>query len=106
MSNKIDSPVGPAAAPAAVRPVLARTRDPEADLAPSGPAGGRDSLRLTGEGRVMHELEQRVNKDSGVDENKVAEVRRILAQGLYNADPAAIAGRLMQVEWSLGQKTS
>ena len=53
----------------------------------------------------MQELEQRVQSESGVDEAKVAEMRRILSQGLYTADPAAIAGRLMQLEWSIGRGT-
>ena len=60
-------------------------------------------LKLTGEARVMQELEQRVQGESGIDEAKVAEMRRILAQGLYTADPSTIAGRLMQLEWSIGR---
>ena len=34
-------------------------------------------------------------------EGALAEMRRILAQGLYSADPMAIAGRLLQLEHSL-----
>jgi len=104
MSTKIDTSVGPAAAPAPVRPVARSggSGTPAASVTPSNPKSA-DSVALTGEARAMQEFEQRVQNDSGVDEAKVAEMRRILAQGAYNADPSAIAGRLMQLEWSLSR---
>ncbi len=106
MSTKIDSSVGPAAPPAPVRPVTrscdAAGSGTRSAASSSSTAKSTDSLALTGDAHVMQDLEHRVKNDSGVDENKVAEMRRILAQGLYNADPSAIAGRLMQLEWSLG----
>lgn len=99
MSNKIDSSVGPAAGPSAVRPV-ARSREQAAQTR-TETATRQDSVALTGEARVLQQLEQGVRDSSGIDETKVAEMRRILAQGQYTADPQAIAGRLMQLEWSL-----
>ena len=107
-SPKIDSaspiPVGATGASAPVRPVTKAAHDAAtAGTARHAAQLGQDSVELTGEARVMQELEHRVQGESGVDEAKVAEMRRILAQGLYNADPAAIAGRLMQLEWSLGR---
>jgi flagellar biosynthesis anti-sigma factor FlgM len=107
-TTKIDSaspnPVGAAGASAPVRPVAKAARD-ATTAATVGHAAklGQDSVELTGEARVMQELEQRVQSESGVDEAKVAEMRRILAQGLYTADPALIAGRLMQLEWSISR---
>ena len=104
MSTKIESSVAPAAAPAPVRPVVRAGDAASAKVAAStGGSHSTDSVALTSEARTMQELEQRVQGESGIDENKVAEMRRILAQGLYNADPSAIAGRLMQLEWSLGR---
>ncbi|MGQ0699758.1 MAG: flagellar biosynthesis anti-sigma factor FlgM [Panacagrimonas sp.] len=97
MSNKIDSLLRPAA-PAPVRPV-SRSRDDSNPLIESGKS--RDSVVVTGDARVLQQLEQRVQADSGIDETKVAETRRILALGLYSADPQAIAAKLMHVEWSL-----
>ena len=107
-SPKIDSaspaPVGATAASTPVRPAAKVARDGAATVSVGHAAKlGQDSVELTGEARVMHELEQRVQGESGVDEAKVAELRRILAQGLYTTDPAAIAGRLMQLEWSIGR---
>lgn len=103
MSNKIDSylGVGPAAPAGPVRPVT-RSRDQSASVPTETPKSG-DSFALTGEARVMQHVEQSARDSSGVDESKVAEMRRILAQGLYTADPIAIAGRLMQLERSLAQ---
>lgn len=107
-TTKIDSaspsPVGAAGASAPVRPVAKVARDGAASVSVANAAKlGQDSVELTGEARVMHELEQRVQSESGVDEAKVAEMRRILAQGLFTADPSAIAGRLMQLEWSIAR---
>ena len=107
---KIDSaspsPVGATGAASPVRPVAKAARDgsPAATVGHAAKLG-QDSVELTGEARGMQELEQRVQSESGVDEAKVAEMRRILSQGLYTADPAAIAGRLMQLEWSIGRGT-
>lgn len=99
MSNKIDSYVGATSAAAPIRPV-SRSRDQALPTSPE-PGKSGDSFALTGEARVMQQFEQQVRSESGVDDNKVAEMRRILAQGLYSADPMAIAGRLLQLEHSL-----
>lgn len=103
MSSKIESylGVGPTAAAGPVRPV-SRSRDSSGQVQ-AEPAKSGDSFALTGEARVMQQVEQQARAETGVDENKVAEMRRILAQGLYMADPTAIAGRLMQLERSLSK---
>ena len=101
MSSKIDSSVGPAAAAAALRPV-SRSREQVGSPAQLAGKPG-ESLELTGEARLMQQLEQRVQSETGIDENKVAEMRRVLASGQYSANPEAIAGRLMQFEWALGE---
>lgn len=102
MSNKIDPPVGPPAATAPVQPVV-RSRE-QATAPNSTPSRAGDSVALTGEAQAMQQLEQRMQEETGVDEAKVAELRRILAQGLYSADPQAIAARLMRFEHSLGSR--
>lgn len=99
MSNKIDSHVGPAAPAAPLRPV-SRSRDQASSVA-AEPTRRDAVVALTGEAQALQKLEQAVQQDSGIDEAKVAETRRLLAQGLYSPDPQAIAGRLMQLEWSL-----
>lgn len=103
MSNKIDSylGVGPSAPAGPVRPV-SRSRDQAASVPTEAPKSG-DSFAITGDARVMQQVEQTARNSTGVDEAKVAEMRRILSQGLYTADPIAIAGRLMQLERSLAQ---
>lgn len=103
MSNKIDcTPVAPTAPAAPVRPVARSRTDVGAPAAETGRSS--DSVALTGEARTLQKLEKSVQDSSGIDESKVAEMRRILAQGLYSADPQAIAGRLMQLEWSLARR--
>lgn len=101
MSTKIDQAIAAAGPTAPVRPVV-RSREPSTPAAGMAPHHGGDSVKLTGDAQVMQQLEQRVQTETGVDEAKVAEMRRILAQGQYSADPQAIATRLMQLESSLG----
>lgn len=101
MSNKIDSQVAPTTAPAPIRPVT-RSRSDASPVATEAAKSG-DSVVFTGAARDLQQLERRAKDDSGIDEAKVAEMRRILAQGLYSADPQAIAGRLMSLEHSLAQ---
>lgn len=99
MTSKIDLGLAPVPASSPLRPV-ARVRDSDTTAARE-PAGGDDSVALTGEAQTLQRLERQVRADSGVDEAKVAEVRRMLSQGAYPADPQTIAHRLMHTEWSL-----
>lgn len=98
MSNKIDSSITAAAASAPVRAVD-RSRDQAGSAA--GRSGSHDKVVLTGEAQSLQALEGRIRSDSGVDSSKVAEVRKALAEGRYQADPAAIAAKLLQTEMSL-----
>lgn len=101
MSNKIESFVGPAAAAAPVRPVV-RSKDGHS-AASAGSSPSRDSVRFTGEAQALAGVEQAARESTGVDESKVAEVRRELAEGRYTPDSRTIAARLMQTEWSLSK---
>lgn len=100
MSNKVESFVRAAAAAAPVRPVV-RSKDGQTAATAAGGAPSRDSVRLTGEAQVLARVEQTARESTGVDEAKVDAVRRELAEGRYSPDPKAIAGRLVQTEWSL-----
>lgn len=95
MSNKIESAVAPTVPTAPVR-AAASARDPRAEGA-RGPSSA-DSVALTSEAQSLQALEQTVRASDGVDSAKVAEVRRLLAEGRYQADPQAIAGKLVQFE--------
>lgn len=98
MSNKIESFV---AATVPVRPVL-RSAVKDGQTAATGtPPAPRDSVRLTGEAQALAQIGQAARISSGIDEAKVADIRRQLAEGRYSPDPAAIAGRLVHTEWSL-----
>lgn len=98
MSTKIDAFTG--TAPALAVGAVGRPRDAAASAA-QHPVREPDTLALTGEARLMQQLERQVRADSGVDERKVAEIRRLLEQDRYQADPQVIARRLLQAERDL-----
>lgn len=95
MSNKIDAYSG--TAPTLAVRAVARPHDATAPMAQNR-APERDSVALTGEARMLQQVERQARADSGIDENKVAEIRQLLAQGLYQPDPQVIANRLLQME--------
>jgi flagellar biosynthesis anti-sigma factor FlgM len=99
MSHKIDpSAIGAAGAAAPIRAVDRGRSQSTATVAKSESS---DRIELTGDAQTLQALEARVRADSGVDSGKVAEVRRQLAEGRYQANPAAIAARLVQSEIGL-----
>ncbi|MGQ0621256.1 MAG: flagellar biosynthesis anti-sigma factor FlgM [Panacagrimonas sp.] len=100
MSNKIESFV---AATAPVRPVVrSSVKDHTATAATQ--VAPNDSVRLTGEAQTLARIEHAARDSSGIDEARVADIRRQLAEGRYSPDPAAIAGRLVETEWSLSNR--
>jgi flagellar biosynthesis anti-sigma factor FlgM len=98
MNSKIDSSLRPAPV-AAVRPV-SKPRD-----GTPGPSSSErsDSVAVTREAHNLHQLERSALEHSGIDEEKVAAVRKELAEGGYRIDPDAIAGSLLRLEWMLGK---
>lgn len=104
MTNKINSFVGATAPAAPVRPVV-RGKDGETAAQASAGSTSRDSVRLTGEGQALANVERSARQSSGIDEARVADIRRQLADGSYSPNAKAIAGRLVHTEWALSGKT-
>lgn len=102
MSHKIESFIGAAAAAAPVRPVV-RSKDGQTAAA-AGSAAPRDSVRFTSDAQALAQIEQTARDSTGIDEAKVAELRRQLAEGSYSPDPKVIASRLLQTECSLSAR--
>jgi len=104
MTAKIDSTAAPGACASAspVRPVT-RSRE-DAATAAQTPARtqSQDSVALTGEAQTLQQLDRRVQSSTGVDADKVADIRRAISEGRYRSDPQAIAERLLKTETALG----
>lgn len=62
-----------------------------------------DSVRLTGDAKQLHELEQTIAAIPVVDHERVERVRQSLADGSYKMDPQAIAAKLVRWEWEFGK---
>lgn len=104
MTTKINPFVGAAAPAAPVRAVV-RGKDGETTAASASGSSSRDSVRLTGEGQALAKVERSARESSGIDEAKVADIRRQLADGSYSPNAKAIAGRLVHTEWALSGRT-
>jgi flagellar biosynthesis anti-sigma factor FlgM len=99
MSHKIDPSV--IAATGAATPIRGVDRGRSHSTPAAAKSESRDRIELTGDAQSLQALETRVRSESGVDSAKVAEVRRQLAEGRYNPNPAAIAASLVQSEIGL-----
>ncbi len=71
----------------------------EARPAAGGAAGaGADEVQLTNEGRLMQRLENAVRQAPEVDQARVEQIQRQIAEGAYVADASQIADRLISAE--------
>lgn len=102
MSNQISgSPMANRAVESASSsPIRSRAgEDRSQPVAASPPV---DSMRLTGEAAGLQALERSLGSaSSGIDVNKVNEVRAALADGSYRIDPEQIASRMLALEEAL-----
>lgn len=55
----------------------------------------QDSVSLSGAGKAMHRLENKIQQSSAFDADKVAELKREINAGTYKPNPSAIADKLL-----------
>jgi negative regulator of flagellin synthesis FlgM len=60
-----------------------------------------DSIRLTGEAAQMYAIERSLRDGSGIDFERVAQVKAALAAGTYVIDPGAIADGILNLDKAL-----
>lgn len=94
MSNTIDSAVSAALAAAPVRAATGARDHRDAASRPARP----DSVVLTGEAQSLQQLERLVAAQDGIDADRVASIKRQVADGSYAIDAQVIAGKLLQSE--------
>lgn len=106
MSNKIDAyTTALAAVRNATRSASAEASSPTtAASAKVAPAPIADSVKLTGEGRYLHQLNAVIKALPTASEARVQRIQAALRDGSYQIDPQAIASKLARTEWELGYK--
>lgn len=57
-----------------------------------------DTVTLTASAAKLHELEQNLSKLPVVDQDRVASLRKAIANGEYNIDPTRTAEKFVQLE--------
>ena len=57
-----------------------------------------DTVTLTASAAKLHELEQNLSKLPVVDQDRVASLRKAIANGEYNIDPNRTAEKFVQLE--------
>ncbi|HJO35825.1 MAG: flagellar biosynthesis anti-sigma factor FlgM [Pseudomonadota bacterium] len=74
---------------------------PQQETAPAAAraaGAGADEVQLTDEGRLMQRLENAVRQAPEVDQARVEQIQRQIAEGTYAADAGRIADRLISAE--------
>lgn len=101
MSSKID---GFDARPAPVGAGQPVRRGRDATAGGAGQSPEREGVQITESARRLAALEQAVREMPEVDEARVAEVRRALAEGRHEVRPERIAERLLRLEQLLARR--
>ncbi len=67
---------------------------PEQQTQPSAPAG--TEVSLSAKAQAMSQLESRINDTADVDSERVATLKKAIAEGSYRIDPERIAERMLE----------
>ena len=76
-----------------------READKASSAAPERPAGER--VELTESAKRMRKLEARLAAQAEIDEKRVAEVKKRIAEGRFDLDPRRIANKLIKIDKDL-----
>ncbi len=77
---------------------------PASKSAPAAPAtGGPDKVTFTGDAERLAKLDEAIQSTSGVDSNRVAEIRKAIASGTFKVDSEQIASKLIDLERDLNR---
>lgn len=97
MSHKIES----GSNSVVVAAPRAASRSSASNAASVATAVPTDSLKVTDQGRLAARIVQTARELPAVDGQRVANARKAIDSGQYSVNPAAIAGRLLKMEWQL-----
>jgi negative regulator of flagellin synthesis FlgM len=84
-----------------VAPNAPETKTPASDAAPAGKGAG-DKVVLSQEAQTLGRLQTKINSSPDVDLEKVAEIRRAIAEGRFEINPERIAENMLNQNELLG----
>ena len=73
----------------------------QAAVAQQTTAGPKDSVSLTPQAQQFNKLQQKANNASGVDNNKVADIKKAISEGKYEVNIQRLAEKLAKFESDL-----
>ncbi|WP_019605469.1 flagellar biosynthesis anti-sigma factor FlgM [Teredinibacter turnerae] len=98
--NNLNPASGAASGSAKARATPTGRNAPAAEYSPAPAA--QDSVSLSPQGQTLAKLSTELSQSPDVDQDKVAAVRTALAEGRYQVDAQAIAGKMLEQDDLLG----
>lgn len=68
---------------------------------PAPATGGPDKVTFTGDAAKMAQLDDAIQSTTGVDSNRVAEIKKAISDGTFKVDSGQIADKLISMERDL-----
>ncbi len=65
--------------------------------------GSSDQVSLTDTAALLQALDGQIQESSGIDTQRVQEIRQALAEGRYDIDPERVAEKMIALEWNLNE---
>lgn len=100
-NNTLDSVGTKAARSKPAAPNTPEAKTPAPDAAPAG-KGASDQVVLSQEAQTLGRLQAKINSSPDVDLEKVAEIRRAIAEGRFEINPERIAENMLNQNELLG----
>ncbi len=100
-NNTLDTAGTKSARSKPATPNALETKAPAADAAPAS-KGASDQVVLSQEAQTLGRLQAKINNSPDVDLEKVAEIRRAIAEGRFEINPDRIAENMLNQNDLLG----
>jgi len=100
-NNTLDSVSTKGARSKPAAPIAPEAKTPAPDAAPAS-KGASDQVVLSQEAQTLGRLQAKINSSPDVDLEKVAEIRRAIAEGRFEINPERIAENMLNQNDLLG----
>ena len=67
-----------------------------------GKSAGKDSVSLTPQAKQLNELQKKANDAPALDQKKIDQLKKAIANGEYKVDPEKLAASIASFEFKLG----
>src|SRR5262245_30192069 len=103
MANEISGMRPAGLQPAQARPLANALVGGQAQA--EGERGSSDRITLTDAARLMHRVEQAIKNAPHVDQQRIDQIKKEIANGGYQVDPEEVAKRFSQFEDGFGSSS-